>query len=207
MKLTPKAYLLKLVLLTFVFINSSKTLHAAISQPLDTLDLVSKVDYIIDNSNKYQEFKVVKKTWLLDFKSHLNDSLNVFAVEIDKAKRKIVSQQEEISSLETRITETNSILSNANSEKDMISFIGMPLKKGMYNTIMFSTIIVLLLLLSVYIIRFRSSNKSTIDTKKSYDILDNEFEQYKKSTLEKEQKLKRQLQDEINKNNKLTNNN
>ena len=203
MKLTRIAYFLKFALITFILLTSSKT---ALSQPLDTLNITSKIDYILDNSNKYQEFKVVKKTWLLDLKSHISDSLTVFANDAAKASNKIDAQQKEIESLKTTISETNNVLSTANSEKNKISLLGMSLQKGAYNTIMFTTIIVLLILLFVYIIRFRTSNKSTVETKKNYTVLDEEFEQFKKTTLEKEQKLKRQLQDEINKNNRLTNN-
>lgn len=203
MKLTRIAYFLKFALITFILLTSSKT---ALSQPLDSLNITSKIDYILDNSNKYQEFKVVKKTWLLDLKSHISDSLTVFANDAAQASNKIDAQQKEIESLKTTISETNNVLSTANSEKNKISLLGMSLQKGAYNTIMFTTIIVLLILLFVYIIRFRTSNKSTIETKKNYTVLDEEFEQFKKNTLEKEQKLKRQLQDEINKNNRLTNN-
>lgn len=202
MKLTLKSYLVKiLTIISITLLN-----YSAFSQPLDTLNIVSKVDYIIDHSNKYQEFKVVKKTWLLDLKSHIADSLKNQAIEFSKTKEQIHTQNEEITSLKNTITETNTVLSNANSEKDQISFLGMALNKGTYNTMMFTTIIVLLVLLLVYILRFRTSNKSTLETKKGYEVLDSEFEKFKRTALEKEQKLKRQLQDEINKNNQLSNN-
>ncbi len=202
MKFIPKTYLIKLLTLISITLFN----YSSFAQPLDTLDIVSKVDYIINNSNKYKEFKVVKKTWLLDLKSHLTDSLEVQTTASAKTNKKIGTQKEEIESLKQTIAETNSVLTNANSAKDKISILGMSLDKGTYNALMFSTIIVLLVLLLVYILRFRTSNRSTVETKKNYGILDNEFELYKRSALDKEQKLKRQLQDEINKNSRLANN-
>lgn len=202
-----KNQFLKLSLGFFLFLQIFNVGQAKASQPLDTLDILSKVDYILDNSNKYKEFKVVKKTWIIDLKSQIADSLEVTASEIARKKTTIESQKSEIETLKQTIAETKAGLIDANSAKDKISLLGMSLDKGSYNGIMFSTIILLALLLVIFIIRFKSSNKVTQDTKKNYSSLDDEFEQYKKNTLEKEQKLKRQLQDEINKNNKLSNNN
>lgn len=202
-----KNQFLKLSLGFFLFLQIFNVGQAKASQPLDTLDILSKVDYILDNSNKYKEFKVVKKTWIIDLKSQIADSLEVTAAEIARKKTTIESQKSEIETLKQTIAETKAGLIDANSAKDKISLLGMSLDKGSYNGIMFSTIILLALLLVIFIIRFKSSNKVTQDTKKNYSSLDDEFEQYKKNTLEKEQKLKRQLQDEINKNNKLSNNN
>lgn len=207
MKLNFAKLLIKLSTISIVLFSVNLCAQSKNKAPLDSLNIVSKIDYIINNSNKYQEFKVVKKTWLLELKSQISDSLKVVSNESANAKTQIHNQQKEIETLKAKIEETNSFLKSATSEKDLISLMGMPLQKGTYNGIMFSTIITLLLLLSVYIVRFRSSNKSTVETKKNYGILDDEFEKFKKNTLEKEQKLKRQLQDEINKNNRLTNNN
>lgn len=202
-----KNQFLKVSLGFFLFLQIFNVGQAKASQPLDTLDILSKVDYILDNSNKYKEFKVVKKTWILDLKSQIADSLEVTASEIARKKGTIASQKSEIETLKQTIAETKAGLIDANSAKDKISLLGISLDKGSYNGIMFSTIILLALLLVIFIIRFKSSNKVTQDTKKNYSSLDDEFEHYKKNTLEKEQKLKRQLQDEINKNNKLSNNN
>ena len=207
MRLNFAKLLIKLSTISIVLFSMNLNAQSKNKAPLDSLNIVSKIDYILDNSNKYQEFKVVKKTWLLELKSQISDSLEIVANESANTKTQIHSQQKEIEALKAKIEETNSFLKSATSEKDLISLMGMPLQKGTYNGIMFSTIITLLLLLSIYIVRFRSSNKSTVETKKNYGILDEEFEQFKKNTLEKEQKLKRQLQDEINKNNRLTNNN
>lgn len=206
MKSNLESHFVKLAITILLVVQSIFSINATATEPIDTLDILSKIDYIIDNSNKYKEFKVVKKTWLYDLKSQISDSLKNTSIETSKTIYQIGIQREEIETLKQTISETNSTLSNANSEKDKISLLGISLQKGTYNGIMFSTIIMLFILLLIFVIRFRASNKMTLETKTGYNSLDNEFELYKKNALDKEQKLKRQLQDEINKNSRLTKN-
>lgn len=197
----------KFVIFIVLLFNLIFSMQSKAESPLDTLNITSKIDYIIDNSNKYKEFKVVNKQWLWDLKSQISDSLSIQSSNISKTTSLINAQQKEIETLKETIVTTNTTLETSNSEKDKISLVGISLLKGTYNTIMFSTILLLLVLLLSYIFRFKTSNKSTLETKKNYSTLELDFEQFKKNSLEKEQKLKRQLQDEINKNARLTNNN
>lgn len=197
----------KFVIFIVLLFNLIFSMQSKAESPLDTLNITSKIDYIIDNSNKYKEFKVVNKQWLWDLKSQISDSLSIQSSNISKTTSLINAQQKEIETLKETIVTTNTTLETSNSEKDKISLVGISLLKGTYNTIMFSTILLLLVLLLSYIFRFKTSNKSTLETRKNYSTLELDFEQFKKNSLEKEQKLKRQLQDEINKNARLTNNN
>lgn len=197
----------KFVIFIVLLFNLIFSMQSKAESPLDTLNITSKIDYIIDNSNKYKEFKVVNKQWLWDLKSQISDSLSIQSSNISKTTSLINAQQKEIETLKETIVTTNTTLETSNSEKDKISLVGISLLKGTYNTIMFSTILLMLVLLLSYIFRFKTSNKSTLETKKNYSTLELDFEQFKKNSLEKEQKLKRQLQDEINKNARLTNNN
>lgn len=202
MKFIIKKHLTKFSLVTLMFLSLNQKTSA--STPLDSLDVTSKIEYLISNSNKYKEFKVVKKTWLIELKSQVEDSLKIQENRLNSTKELIQNQKNEINQLQNTITETNTSLKNVNSEKDKITFLGVPLEKGIYNMIMWALVVVLLVSLLLFIMKFKSSNKQTVETKKNYESLDNDFEKYKKNMLDKEQKLKRQLQDEINKNNKMS---
>ncbi|MGB0869162.1 MAG: hypothetical protein ACPG6V_01680 [Flavobacteriales bacterium] len=205
MKFIIKKHLTKLSFVTLLGLAVGQTTVAKSSTPLDSLDVTSKIEYIISNSNKYKEFKVIKKTWLLELKSQVADSLDVQEKRYSATQELIKSQQKEINQLKNTITETNTSLQNVNSEKDKIAFLGVPLEKSLYNMILWSLVVILLVSLLLFMMKFKSSNKETVETKKNYESLDNDFEKFKKNTLDKEQKLKRQLQDEINKNNRLSN--
>ena len=57
----------------------------------------------------------------------------------------------------------------------------------------------LLALLLFFIYKFNSSNVLTKQAENTLGEVEDEFEQYRKKTLVKEQQLRRKLQDEINK--------
>ena len=57
----------------------------------------------------------------------------------------------------------------------------------------------MLLALTYFIFKFSKSNVLTKEAKSNLIEVEQEFEQHRKKTLEREQKLRRQLQDEINK--------
>ena len=85
------------------------------------------------------------------------------------------------------------------SKVDNISLFGLLLNKTTYNSILWGLIGVLLISLLFFIYKFKNSNVLTNEAKASLVDVEQEFEQFRKKTLEKEQKLRRQLQDEINK--------
>ena len=51
----------------------------------------------------------------------------------------------------------------------------------------------------VFISKFKQSNSITIQTKETLKEVEEEFENHRKTALEREQKVRRQLQDELNK--------
>jgi len=65
---------------------------------------------------------------------------------------------------------------------------------------MFCVIILLFILLFYFIFKFKNSNIVTQKAILDLEDVENEFAIHRKKTLEKEQKLRRALQDEINKN-------
>ena len=80
-----------------------------------------------------------------------------------------------------------------------MALFGMQMSKGLYNMVMWFMIGGLLVLLIVFIVKFKKSNAITRAAKKTLQELDEEFEEHRRVALEREQKVRRQLQDEINK--------
>lgn len=74
------------------------------------------------------------------------------------------------------------------------------LDKVTYNLILWSIIGVLLLALTIFIFKYRSSNEITNVSQTNLKLAEEELESYKRRSLEKEQQLSRQLMDERKKN-------
>lgn len=162
-----------------------------------TLD--NQFEFVIQRSNNYQEYKVVKKTWLYALKAHTMDSLKAIRENLDKTIATVDSQAKEISDLKNNLANTQSSLDKTNKEKDSMVFLGMQMSKTGYSTLLWSIIAGLLALLIFFIYKFKNSNAVTRQAKKALAETEEEFEEHRKTALEREQKVRRQLQDEINK--------
>ncbi|MGV6830949.1 MAG: tRNA (guanine-N1)-methyltransferase [bacterium] len=161
-------------------------------------------EYVINKSNRYKDekgrlYKVVRRIWLDELKTITQDSLVEFRKKIADANSTIANQLEEINSLKTNLSNTQNDLTATNQEKDSMSLFGMQMSKTGYNTLMWSVIAGLLALLLFFIFKFKNSNAITKAAKKSLEDIEQEFEDHRRVALEREQKVRRQLQDEINK--------
>lgn len=159
-----------------------------------------KFNYIITKSNNYQEFKVVKKTWLHTIKKQVLDSVNKQKEEIKSLAVIIEDQKSNTKKLESKIEVLNNEITTINTDKDNISFIGSDMKKTAFKTLFWSVISVLTVLLLFFIYKFKNSNTITQEAKTQLADVEKEYENHKKTALEREQKVMRKLQDELNKN-------
>jgi len=159
-----------------------------------------KFDYVITNSNNYQEFKVVKRAWLHTLKKQVLDSVNKQKGEIKALAVIIEDQKSNTKKLESKIETLNNDITQVNTDKDNISFIGSDMKKGAFKNLFWGIISVLSVLLFFFIYKFKNSNTITQEAKAQLAELEKEYESHKKTALEREQKVMRKLQDELNKN-------
>ncbi len=162
-----------------------------------TLD--NQFEFVIQRSNNYQEYKVVKKTWLYSLKAHTLDSLKAINKNLAETQTIVNNQNEEISKLKSSLSNTQESLDETNMEKDSMSFFGLQMSKTGYNTLLWSIIGALLALLLLFIYRFKNSNTVTKEARKALAETEEEFEDHRRVALEREQKVRRQLQDELNK--------
>ena len=166
---------------------------------LTTGTIDNQFEYIIQKSYSYQDYKNVKKSWLYELKAHTLDSLKAVKNELTTTRNGIDSLEQEIASLKANLSNTKSSLDSTIEEKDNMAMFGMSTSKANYSTIMWSIIGVLFALLLIFIYKFRTSNSVTRESKKALSDTEDEFEEHRRNALEREQIVRRQLQDELNK--------
>jgi len=147
-----------------------------------------------------KRYEVINTVNLNELKSNILDSLKTLKNTINEKETTITSQRDSLTSLNSSLNTTKTNLESTNKEKDLISLFGLQLSKTSYNLILWSIILLLLVLLLVFIFKFKNSNTITKEAKKSLEDVELEFEEHRRVALEREQKVRRQLQDEINKN-------
>ena len=157
-------------------------------------------DIAYDKANNYQDYKVIKKSVFLSLKKNTQDSLTTLKRTLKEKLAILDKNDEETNLLKNEITTLKSELEIVNNEKKSVSFFGTLISKTTYAFIMWGIVIVLALLLGVFIYKFRNSNSITSESRKALEILEAEYEEHRRNSIEREQKVRRQLQDEINKN-------
>jgi septal ring factor EnvC (AmiA/AmiB activator) len=76
---------------------------------------------------------------------------------------------------------------------------GAQLNKVTYNIIIWFIIVALAFCLSFFVFKFSRSNVLTTQAQENLTDVEQEFDDHKKKSIEREQKVRRQLLDEINK--------
>ena len=156
-------------------------------------------DYLITKSNNYQDYKVVKKVLLNQLKRNTIDSITDLNKNLRSKDDLIKKQVLEISELNSKLLITSKNYDAVSIEKDQLNFLGITTSKSIYNSLVWSVIGILTLIILVLIYKFIEHNRVTKHAKDQLLELEKEYEDHRRIALEREQKVRRQLQDEINK--------
>lgn len=162
--------------------------------------LNNQMDEVFEKSNSYQEYKVIKKTQLATLRRNILDSVSTLQKEIGSQNSNLGQQKSEIDSLRNDLKRTQEDLALSKEKEDGIQILGALTSKAAYNTIMWSIIGILLLIGGFLFYRFLNSHKIINAAELKIAEMEIELEDYRRNSLEREQKLRRKLQDEINKN-------
>lgn len=170
---------------------------------LDRGPITSQFDYVYKKSGNYRsdgkKYEVVRVISLDKLRQNVLDTLKVYSKKEGELKATISGHETTISSLNKKLEETSGNLTSVTEEKDSMSFLGIQVAKATYNTILWTTIAALLGTLLFFIFRFKKSNSLTQEARTNLSELEVEYEDHRRRALEREQKINRQLQDELNK--------
>lgn len=192
--------ILLLIIPLFIF-TINVTAQDSIQVKKNTLK--DQIDFAYTKSNSYQEYKVIKKTLLANLRKNILDSVALLETNIKNQKTELALQRATIDSLTLDLKNTQQALATSKKKEDGIELLGVLTQKTTYNTIMWSIIGLLLLVGGFLFYRFMNSHKITNATELKMAEIEIELEDYRRNSLEREQKLRRKLQDEVNKNRKV----
>ncbi|MFK7780793.1 tRNA (guanine-N1)-methyltransferase [Psychroserpens sp.] len=198
-----KPLLLSLFAVCF-FTAYSQTTDETDQLSLNSGTIDSQFEYVFRKSGNFkgtrgQKYEAVKQAWLLKLKANVLDSLKTTYRELDETQLVVTTQSKNIDDLNTELANTKTELTNTIAEKDSMQLFGMPMSKPNYSLTLWSIVGILSALLLFFVYKYRNSNAITKQAKLSLAETEEEFEEHRRIALEREQKVRRQLQDEINK--------
>ena len=206
-----KRFLLSLVLLVSVYNGFGQ--NAAGSENKVMTDLESQFSRLKSKSNHYREnnreYKVVDLRVLNQFwdsvlgtvKNHeqnlLKDGKNTVA-ELEKAQATISEQASQINALKQENALKEKAVQQNEFEVNNISLLGLGINKNLFLIVSFVCIAGLVILCVVISSLYKKSKKVTDEKIEAFQLIDNEFNEFKKASRERELKVKRELQTVMN---------
>ena len=172
----------------------------------DDNSIKGQFETLVRKSTNYRQagkrYEVVRLLELEAFQRNILDTISAANSNIAELQATIADNETTLSSLNNKLDETTKKLTEITEEKDSMSFFGALVSKGTYKLIVWCIIFGLLIFLILFIYRFKNSNALTQQAKLALADVEQEFEEHRRRALEREQKISRKLQDEINKNKK-----
>lgn len=187
----------KIILLSALFIGFSLT---SFSQNEENKNLDQQFKELIESSNSYQAYKVIKHSKLKILQKDIRDSINVLEKTISNSQLLIADQKAKIDSSLQVIEGLNTKLAETQKQVDNINILGISTNKSSYSTIMWTIVILLVITVLILFFIYKKGNRKTKEAKAKFLETEQELEGLRKRSLEREQKIRRELQDEINKN-------
>ncbi|MDA9092540.1 hypothetical protein N9J92_01585 [Polaribacter sp.] len=187
-----KSVVFPVVLFVFGLMNAQDTLEKP--TPLATL-----FDSIYTISNSYDRYKIIKKIYFQDLKRQSLDSVENYKQQLIEKESLLKLETQNFESLKAQANLTQIALNQSLQKENSITLFGAAMSKKNYNLILWSIVLLLLLGLCYYIYKFNNNKHLTKKAQNSLTEIEQELTAYRKRSLENEQKLRRKLQDEINK--------
>jgi len=179
------------LLFTSLFISIIQPVHAQSGAlaVLDSAALDAQLNYIHENTRVYNDFRAIRDDIFLKMKRNVIDTLNASRLKVEELNSRLTGRDFEIENLNTDLTRTKNEKDEAVRNRDSLSFLGIKMSKGLYNSILWFIILGLAALAVSMVMLFRRSHLVTKEVQDELQSTQEKFEEYRKSSREKYEKL------------------
>ncbi len=165
----------------------------------DNANLSEQYQNMIEGSETFEIYKVIPITKMNEFGQIMNDSVQNLKENVASAKSAMMKAETERDSAKSQMNKLSSELEEAEKAVDQMPLLGIPMSKTTYNIVMWSIVVILIAGLVIVYIMFLNSFRMTRQAKKDKELVDQELEDLRKRSHEKQVKIKRELQTALNK--------
>lgn len=169
------------------------------SQQKDTISIKGNFDLIYNTSSTYKEYKIVRKSRLNNLRNKVSDSVKQLNNDLNLKGQRINKLEQDLNNINKVLLKNIAEKTSAIRLQNSIFFFGIELKKSSYKFMVWMIFILLVGVLSYFIFKYKNSFLTILEAKENLLQAEEELVMFKKKSIESDQKLRRQLQDEINK--------
>jgi len=190
MKTTGKSNSIFLAFFCLIIV-SIQTANAQYTMPavMDSATLESQLDYIHERTRIYNDFRAIRDDIFLKMKRNSLDSLNGAKLDIERLNSELTERSVQIDILNSDLSRAKTERDQAIRTKDSFSFLGIQMHKTLYNTIMWVIVLGLAFVVVILFLIFKRSHTVTSTTRKELESIQEEYEDYRKNSREKYEKL------------------
>lgn len=189
--MTARTSILSLVLL-FLLCSFSPALKAQSNTIIAVLDSVAfeeQLEFLHEKTRVYNDFRAIRDDVFLKIKKNAIDTLRKEKLEVARLNSELSEREFQIETLNTDLSRAKTERDQSIRTKDSFVFLGMEVQKGVYNTIMWVVVLGLVIVGVLLFLMFKRSFAVTSQTKQELDTIQKEYEEYRKSSREKYEKL------------------
>ncbi len=155
---------------------------------------------VVDGSNNFQEYKVIKQTQIKQLWVNAVDSLKNKDSKYLEISQQLNNQKSAIQKQKTDLANKEKSLQETLDSVNEISFLGIvTIEKSSYRLLMWGLVLVLAVLVLVFYFTSFAARKEAKYRINLFEEVQEEYRVYKAKTNENEKKMARALQDERNK--------
>jgi len=182
-----------LLLSVFVFSVTLSSGQTKMPEELTTATINGQIEYVEDHTRIYDNFRAIREDIYQKLNKNIIDSLAAEKgriIELKKAGSVLTQKNDSLTML---LGSTRNDLASVTATKNKIRVLGLELKKGVYNTIMWTILGVALLLLAIGFLIFKRNLVVLLRTEKDLKELKEEFAAYKQSSRLAREKVEMDL--------------
>ncbi len=156
--------------------------------------LSGQLSTILEESESYESYKVIKTTKLLQFKSTMLDSLFEYKQKISSLETEMAQIKADLEILKNDYTLTKSQLEESEAKNATIGFLWFQVQKESYNLVVWSFVALLLTFITILYLRIKHVCAVVKRVKAAYSKIMDEYRTQRHQSVEKQMKLKREIQ-------------
>ncbi len=190
MKTLLKSHFTPIVIICLMSLSAGR-LSGQSSTPevLDTGTLEEQLDYLEERTRIYNDFRAIREDMFQKIKSNSLDSLEAAKNNIQLLEGRLTESHALIETQQADLQEANKQLEQAIKNRDRMIFIGIPMQKALYNSIVWMIIAALATLSVILFLSTRRSVSSTRRYRRDLEETKEEFEAYRKQSRERQEQL------------------
>lgn len=165
-----------------------------IAMSLQGQDLDQQYRELKENTETFNEYKVIKRTQLDQFWSIVQDSLGAVRSDLSARQDQVTNLQAEIERLNSVNAQQNEEIIRSEFNSSHIQFLGMHFQKWFYILLNIIIIAGLVIGLTFYVLRFNYINSKSKEISADLEKLETEHMAYRRKAFDRHIKLKREMQ-------------